>query len=86
MPIISNFYGISIYINFNDHNPPHMHVNYGEFRALIDISKGSIMGGKLPPKARALTEEWRLLHIQELLLCWETIREKGTYLKIKGLE
>lgn len=51
MPIISSFYGIIITINFNDHNPPHFHAKYAEFEALIDIQTGSIMGGRLPPKA-----------------------------------
>ncbi|MDL5247528.1 DUF4160 domain-containing protein, partial [Leptospira weilii] len=26
MPLISEFYGIKIYINYLDHNPPHVHV------------------------------------------------------------
>ena len=35
MPEISNFYGIIITMLFDDHNPPHFHVKYGENRAVI---------------------------------------------------
>lgn len=86
MPIISSFYGIIITINFNDHNPPHFHAKYAEFEALIDIQTGSIIGGRLPPKARALTEEWRILNLDSILGCWNLIRESGQYFKIRGLE
>ena len=33
MPEISRFYGIIIYMFFNDHNPPHFKVKYNEFEA-----------------------------------------------------
>ena len=43
MPEISRFYGIVIYMFFNDHNPPHFKVKYGEFEANILIENGSIL-------------------------------------------
>ena len=36
-PRISEFFGIEIYKYFNDHNPPHFHVSYGEHNCYIDI-------------------------------------------------
>jgi len=39
MPELSRFLGISILMYFDDHNPPHFHVKYDEYRALISISK-----------------------------------------------
>ena len=30
MPEISRFYGIIIYMWWKDHNPPHIHVSYGD--------------------------------------------------------
>lgn len=44
MSEISQFYGIIITMYFPDHNPPHFHVRYNEFRALIDISTGKMTG------------------------------------------
>lgn len=66
MPTISQFYGINIYIYPKDHNPPHFHVKYAEYNAIININTGALMAGELPPKARALTEEWRIIHQKEL--------------------
>ena len=37
VPTISAFYGILIQMFFDDHAPPHFHVKYGEFKAVIDI-------------------------------------------------
>lgn len=33
MPELSRFLGIAILMYFNDHNPPHFHVKYNEYRA-----------------------------------------------------
>ncbi len=32
MPEICRFYGIIIYLYWMDHNPPHIHVVYGDYR------------------------------------------------------
>jgi hypothetical protein len=37
MPEISRFYGIIISMYYADHNPPHFHAMYGEFKATIRI-------------------------------------------------
>ena len=42
MPIISKFYGITIRMYYRDnkqHNLPHMHVNYSEYRAIFDLNE-----------------------------------------------
>lgn len=54
MPTISSFYGILIMMFWKDHNPPHFHVKYGEYEALIGINDFSVIQGWLPPKAMAL--------------------------------
>ena len=43
-PTISRFYGIRIYINFREHNPPHFHAAYGDFEAAFNMS-GELMAG-----------------------------------------
>jgi len=37
MPEISRFLGMSILMYFDDHNPPHFHVKYNDYRAIISI-------------------------------------------------
>jgi hypothetical protein len=52
MPEISRFLGIVITMYFNDHNPPHFHVRYEEYRALIGIEPLELREGQLPfPRA-----------------------------------
>ena len=40
IPEISRFYGIVVYMFFNDHNPPHFKIKYAEFEANILIENG----------------------------------------------
>ena len=47
MPEISRFYGLIILMNFKDHNPPHFHVWYGDFKAIVTIDDG-IVKGEMP--------------------------------------
>ena len=42
MPEISRFFGIIIRMFYDDHNPPHFHVEFGGKRAKIDF-RGNIL-------------------------------------------
>jgi hypothetical protein len=44
MPEISRFYGIVIFMNFNDHLPPHFHARYQDQEVTIDIESGMVTG------------------------------------------
>jgi len=35
---------------FNDHNPPHFHIVYGDFKAIININD-EIVEGNMPKRA-----------------------------------
>ena len=74
MPVISRFYGIIIRMYFlqSEHNPPHIHAIYGEDVAAPEIQTGNIIEGYLPPKAKALVQEWMSIHRDELMNIWET--------------
>ncbi len=85
MPVISSFYGILIYMYWNEHSPPHFHAKYGEYEALISIRNFSLLEGKLPPKALALVVEWTSIHQDELLKNWDLGIEEKTFNKIAPL-
>ena len=70
MPELCRFYGISIRLNFRDHNPPHFHVFYGEHEAVIEIKSIRVVQGRLPPRASRLVEEWASLHQDDLMAAW----------------
>jgi len=62
MPKISVFFGIVISMFYDDHNPPHFHVKYGEYNAQISIKYLNVIEGKLPSRALGLVIEWASVH------------------------
>ncbi len=64
------FYGILIRMFPDDHNPPHFHVIYGEYKAIFGID-GEIMEGELPRKQRKLVEAWAAIHEDDLRANWK---------------
>ena len=85
MPELSRFLGIVVYMYFNDHNPPHFHVEYGEYEASIIISNFALLEGNLPSRILGYVVEWTSLHKQELLEDWNMIQATGKHFKIKPL-
>ena len=85
MPEISRFYGIFILMNFSDHNPPHFHAWYGDYKVTVGI-KDSLVKGEMPGRAHRLILEWLDLHREELMNNW-TLAQKGSALeKIEPLK
>ena len=85
MPSISSFYGIIIYMYFNEHNPPHFHLIYNEYKAIISINDGAITGS-LPRRALNMVYEWLDIHKDELLHNWEIMKDGIQPQKIEGLK
>ena len=53
MPVISYFFGIYIRMYFDDHAPPHFHVEYQGHEAFVAISDGRVLSGKLPKRRKS---------------------------------
>ncbi len=85
MPIISTFYGIIIMMFFDDHNPPHFHVKYGEYEAIINIVDGEV-DGKLPRRVLSMVFEWLDLYKEELMENWRLIEQSKHINKIPPLK
>jgi Domain of unknown function (DUF4160) len=62
VPRLSQFYGISIYMYWADHQPPHFHAIYGGDEALVRIDDGRVLAGRLPATAARLVEKWARAH------------------------
>jgi len=86
MPQISRFFGIIIFMYFDDHNPPHFHAHYGDFKAVISIANFALLEGKLPAKTLGLVVEWAVLHQEELMNNWRLMEESKPMLKIDPLQ
>jgi hypothetical protein len=87
MPTISMFYGIIIrmYCGNAEHNPPHFHVRYEEYRALVGIEPLELRDGRLPPRVLGLVIEWGEMHQAELMENWTTLAEEGNFRRIAPL-
>jgi len=77
--------GISILMYFDDHNPPHFHVRYNDYRALISIDELKVLEGHLPARILGLVIEWAELHKKELMQDWDMVKTTGEYVKIEPL-
>lgn len=86
MPRISNFYGIVIWMYFNEHNPPHFHATYGEYEILIQITDLSVYAGSLPSRAFGLVMEWAFMHRDELMQNWQLLEQELSPKKIEPLK
>jgi hypothetical protein len=70
MPSLSNFYGITIYMYWDEHPPPHFHAKAEGDWVSIEIRTLKVTGGALSPKHMALVLKWASLHQSELMEAW----------------
>lgn len=71
---------------YNEHNPPHFHARYGEYKVEIEIRTLSLLAGKFPPRALGLLVEWAAQHQEELMSDWQLARENAELHRIAPLE
>jgi hypothetical protein len=74
MPEVSRFYGISIHMFYDEHNPPHFHAVYAGAEAEVGIDPLTVIRGRFPRRALGMVLEWAASHQQELLDNWDRLR------------
>ena len=89
MPIISQFYGITISMYYNEykgkHHKPHIHIKYNNYRIIYDF-ECNILEGKMPKKQKKLIEAWIIIHKMELNKLWNIMQEGKDFFKIDPLK
>jgi hypothetical protein len=85
MPEISRFLGIIIAMYYNEHQPPHFHARYGEYRASFSIEELKIIEGSMPKRIVSLVLEWAFEHRGELKEDWDLARRKEQLKSIEPL-
>ncbi len=85
MPLISRFFGISIYMYPDDHAPPHFHAQYGGEQVQVDIRHLHVIAGNIHPRALGLVVEWANLHQEELMGNWLKGQKLESFKKIDPL-
>ena len=84
MPTISRFYGIVIFMNYNDHNPPHFHARYQDQEVTVAIQTG-VVSGEMSRRALQMIFEWSERHQEELMRNWELARERKSLEQVPPL-
>jgi hypothetical protein len=59
---------VSIFIHSREHLPPHVHVIYGEFEAIVNIRTGVIIQGYIPAKKLKFVEKWLIENNNKILI------------------
>lgn len=85
MSEISEFLGITIFMNSESHDNPHFQVLYNGRHGLFSISKLTYSKGNLPPKVVGLVIDWASIHRKDLLASWESMKNTGLCQRIPTL-
>ena len=86
MPEVSRFFGISIRMYYDDHNPPHFHAVYGGSEISVGIDPLTVLRGRFPHRALGMVLEWAASHRRELLDNWQRLRNDEPPHSIDPLE
>jgi len=85
MPEICRFLGISIYMYYKDHTPPHFHAQYNEYAITVEIETG-VVEGRFPKRALSAVLEWLDIHKDELIKNWQLAIDRKPLNTIDPLE
>lgn len=85
MPAISRFLGITIYMYWQDHAPPHIHAVKGGREAIFEIRTAALVHGRLPADDMYRVAAWITLRRDELLDDWRLARDGKALKKIRPL-
>jgi len=85
MPEVSRFFGISIRMYYDDHNPPHFHALYAGEEVEVGINSLDILEGELSRRAIGMVLEWAAAHQQELMENWRLLNAEQPPSRIEPL-
>src|SRR5215471_17260575 len=86
MPRVSAFYGVVIYMYWNERDHPvvHFHAYHAGRRASVSVD-GTLLAGSLEPRAAQFVREWAVLRRKEIMDNWERARKNEPLLVIPPL-
>lgn len=89
VPVICEFFGIVIRMFFREnerHHLPHLHAQYGDYKASFSIQDGILLAGMLPPRQTRLVQTWIALRREELMTDWILVTNGATLKPIEPLK
>lgn len=86
MPRVSTFYGVVIYMYWNerDHPVAHFHAYHAGSRASVALD-GTVLAGSLETRALQFVREWARLRSDEIQANWDRARKSEALLSIAPL-
>jgi hypothetical protein len=83
MPTVATVQGAKLLFYANDHPPPHFHVLFAEYRAVIDIKTLKLVRGDLPKAKLRAVVRWATPRRAALLEAWDITQTHGDPEKIR---
>lgn len=83
MAELCRFLGIIIAMFADDHNPPHLHVRYGDYEVTITL-KDYIVKGNMPAKELKRIFKWMEEHQEDLMNNWHRLQNGEEAYKIEA--
>jgi hypothetical protein len=69
-----------------EHNPPHIHAYYQDFKSTIGVKDCEIIEGQLPARQLRLIQAWIEIHRDELLANWKLCQNGEKPFQIEPLK
>ena len=82
MPELCRFDGITIFVRWSDHNPPHFHAKHGGSEVEIIIRTVTVRRGRLPGREARKVLRWATEHQVELMAAWDDVSAERLHSKI----
>ena len=92
MPSISHFYGLIIWLYWDEsrskHHCPHIHAEYSGKWAVVSIPEGELLAqdDEFPAKKLRMVQTWIDIHAEELMADWSLAINHNEVFKIRGLD
>jgi hypothetical protein len=82
---LSRFFGITITMYFDDHDPPYFHARHATGEAKVEIESLEVMDSTLERRQLRFVLAWAELHQDALLANWQRARAGETLQDIEPL-
>ena len=69
-----------------EHNPPHIHAYYQDYKTTIRVQNCEIIEGQIPSRQLRLIQAWIEIHRDELLADWELCQNGEKPFQIEPLK
>jgi hypothetical protein len=75
-----------MYFAPKEHNPPHIHVYYQDYKAVVNIADCELIDGDIPMRQLRLVVAWIEIHRDALLADWKLCQNGEKPMQIEPLK